>query len=333
MKPFTFIIILSLLSTKCAAQAQSESECDSSSLAGGLLWKISGNGLSQESYLFGTFHLIESDFMNEVPGLNEALEKSAQVGVERDLGDLLKPRPADAYAIPKYAYMPDSTNYEDIFKNRKEFLYVDSFMIATNRRFYKRVKPLYWSQQLQIIKVYKKMINEKRFSLGKAIIDVGIYQKAKDMHKELFFMETHEELKEIVKEIGAFPYSIVDLDTQAHGLYLACKKDIISDSLDIIAKRIKLYRQQNLKDYSDLEKFGLTEKELSDNPELSAKLYDLFEKRLTQDRNKKWLSIIESNIRKASSFMAVGVGHLIGENGLITLLRKDGYTVKPVLKK
>jgi len=296
-----------------------------------LLWKISGNGLSQESYLFGTFHFVESDFMKEVPGLNEALGKSAQVGLE---SDMLKPRSAaDAYSIPKEAYMPDSISYEDIFKNSKEFLYVDSFMIATNRKFYKRVKPLYWSQQLQIIKVYEKMINEKKLSLGKAIIDVGIYQKAKDMHKELFFMETHEELKEIVKEIGAFPYSIVDLDTQAHKLYLACKDSIISDSLDIVAKKIKLYKQQNLKDYSDSDKFGLTEKELSDNPKLSAKLYDLFEKRLSQDRNKKWLPIIESNIRKAPSLMAVGIGHLAGENGLIILLRKDGYTVDPVLKK
>ena len=29
-------------------------------------------------------------------------------------------------------------------------------------------------------------------------------------------------------------------------------------------------------------------------------------------------------------FFAVGAGHLWGENGLISLLRKEGYTVEPL---
>lgn len=47
-------------------------------------------------------------------------------------------------------------------------------------------------------------------------------------------------------------------------------------------------------------------------------------------RNKAWLPTIEKNIIQKSNFIAVGAAHLGGEHGLITLLRKKGYTVEAV---
>jgi uncharacterized protein YbaP (TraB family) len=35
-------------------------------------------------------------------------------------------------------------------------------------------------------------------------------------------------------------------------------------------------------------------------------------------------------MKKESVFIAVGAGHLVGEMGLISLLRKEGYTVRPI---
>jgi uncharacterized protein YbaP (TraB family) len=37
-------------------------------------------------------------------------------------------------------------------------------------------------------------------------------------------------------------------------------------------------------------------------------------------------------MKKESLFVAVGVAHLPGEEGVINLLRKAGYKVKPVTK-
>jgi uncharacterized protein YbaP (TraB family) len=34
--------------------------------------------------------------------------------------------------------------------------------------------------------------------------------------------------------------------------------------------------------------------------------------------------------KKESTFFAVGAGHLGGDQGVISLLRKKGYTVKPI---
>jgi uncharacterized protein YbaP (TraB family) len=48
------------------------------------------------------------------------------------------------------------------------------------------------------------------------------------------------------------------------------------------------------------------------------------------NRNKAWMSTFENNMKKAPTFYAVGAGHLGGENGVIELLKKMGYTVSPI---
>jgi len=38
-------------------------------------------------------------------------------------------------------------------------------------------------------------------------------------------------------------------------------------------------------------------------------------------------------LKKENIFMAVGAGHLVGKKGLIELLRKEGYTLRPINNK
>ena len=46
-------------------------------------------------------------------------------------------------------------------------------------------------------------------------------------------------------------------------------------------------------------------------------------------RNLNWLPKIIISIKRESCFFAIGVAHLAGKNGLVNLLRKEGYTVTP----
>jgi uncharacterized protein len=48
-------------------------------------------------------------------------------------------------------------------------------------------------------------------------------------------------------------------------------------------------------------------------------------------RNLLWLKKLEPALREQSCFIAVGLGHLEYESGLINLLRKKGYQLKPIL--
>jgi uncharacterized protein YbaP (TraB family) len=49
-------------------------------------------------------------------------------------------------------------------------------------------------------------------------------------------------------------------------------------------------------------------------------------------RNRNWIPVIRSQIERGATFIAVGAGHLPGEEGVISLLRKAGYTVSPVVQ-
>jgi uncharacterized protein YbaP (TraB family) len=45
-------------------------------------------------------------------------------------------------------------------------------------------------------------------------------------------------------------------------------------------------------------------------------------------RNKEWMPLLVKHIADGNAFVAVGAGHLLGENGLVALLRKRGYRVE-----
>jgi uncharacterized protein YbaP (TraB family) len=55
-----------------------------------------------------------------------------------------------------------------------------------------------------------------------------------------------------------------------------------------------------------------------------------YEDLLLVNRNKNWIPVMEKAMSAQATFFAVGAGHLPGEDGIISLLRKAGYTVSPV---
>ncbi|HEY0111197.1 MAG TPA: TraB/GumN family protein, partial [Fibrella sp.] len=50
---------------------------------------------------------------------------------------------------------------------------------------------------------------------------------------------------------------------------------------------------------------------------------------LIDERNLRWINQLRPVMAERSTFIAVGVGHLPGPNGLLNLFRKAGYVVKP----
>lgn len=54
-------------------------------------------------------------------------------------------------------------------------------------------------------------------------------------------------------------------------------------------------------------------------------------KYMLDERNQNWVKLLPEMMKKENLFVAVGAAHLAGEEGIINLLRKAGYTVKPVM--
>jgi len=57
---------------------------------------------------------------------------------------------------------------------------------------------------------------------------------------------------------------------------------------------------------------------------------DKYDDLLLNNRNKNWVKQLKEIMKNESVFVAVGAGHLIGDFGLIHLLKKAGYTVEPL---
>lgn len=85
------------------------------------------------------------------------------------------------------------------------------------------------------------------------------------------------------------------------------------------AKIVQNYVKENL---PELYKEITTPKLMNENSK----------KWMLEVRNTNWAVKMPNIMKSQSTFFAVGAAHLLGKEGLINLLRKAGYSVKPVLK-
>src|SRR4051812_35079310 len=75
MKKMLYMALLCQLLTTTLLSQQAQ-------LDNALLWKISGKGLSQPSYLFGTYHFFTNAFIDTMPGVKAAYASSKAVAGE-----------------------------------------------------------------------------------------------------------------------------------------------------------------------------------------------------------------------------------------------------------
>lgn len=106
------------------------------------------------------------------------------------------------------------------------------------------------------------------------------------------------------------------------GNYLTPKELVKSVSRFEESKAMMLQLQ---KSYLE-EDLASIDRLMKDRKEMTQEQEDL----LLNNRNKNWLKIMPELMKDNSTFFAVGAGHLLGEEGVITLLQKQGYMVTPV---
>ena len=97
-------------------------------------------------------------------------------------------------------------------------------------------------------------------------------------------------------------------------LYEICAKSEYANQFDAM---MLAYKNQQLQILDE----GLRESEFD---------IEKYEDLLLNRRNANWVRQLNVIMKNKSVFVAVGAGHLPGENGLINLLKKEGYSVKPL---
>jgi len=260
-----------------------------------LLWRISGKGLEKPSYLFGTIHLIcqKDFFMPEAA--EEMLKETERIAFELDMDD-----PAVLMGMAGKMNMRNDTVLSDLLEAEdleilstwfKDSIGVDLASVAGQ-------KPFVLTSMM-----YPKMMQCKSLtSFEGTFMDM-----AREQEKEIIGLETVEYQMGIFDSI---PYSV-----QAEELVKMVER---WDSTVIeLAELVESYKSQDIS--SAAESFK----------ESSAGMEE-FEEVLLQNRNKLWISRIDSITHEQPTFIAVGAGHLGGEEGVINLLKAEGFTLEPI---
>lgn len=77
-----------------------------------LLYKISGNGLKQSSYVIGTFHLAPVTFVDSIAGIHQAINAVDQVCGEVDVS--LMRSPEGMSKMQAAAFLPDGKTIDQV---------------------------------------------------------------------------------------------------------------------------------------------------------------------------------------------------------------------------
>ena len=142
---------------------------------------------------------------------------------------------------------------------------------------------------------------------GSKSYEMELVEKAKKREMEIEGLETAEYQ---ISMFDSIPYT-----EQAEMLMQAVNGEGDLGN-DMMAEMVELYTQQDLE---GLYKMISGSEDLGDYEDL-----------LLVTRNKNWIPKIQKFSKEEVAFIAVGAGHLPGENGVINLLKKEGYTVKPL---
>ena len=261
-----------------------------------LLWEVSGKGIKKNSYLFGTIHAICPEDLKITELMKNKIQLSEQMYLEIDLDD-----PKLMFSTLQGMNMKDGTQLKSLL-SESDYNLVNKFFkdsVGFDIGIMANAKPLLISSMM-----YGKMLG----CTMPSAYDVSLMQEAKNRKIEIFGLETLEEQMEVFDKI---PYK-----KQAEMLVESIK-DFKKSSTEL-KKLIEDYKKQDLSSlYNDI-------KSSSDG------MID-YENDLLSVRNKKWIPIIEKQIKEKPTFFAFGAGHLIADDGIINLLRKNGYVVKAVV--
>ncbi len=294
----------------------------------GYLWEISGNGLPESSYLFGTFHGtfdILYDYVDSIPGYHEAFDRARLVCGEVDIsGEGGMGDPATMKKL--FEPLPADSTYRELL-SAADFRYLDSTVVAMSKELGGNSGPLMSlrpnalsytiSQMSQLADMKKKGMEPGKLQ----IMDAQIMKVAGEQAKATAGFETVSEQLEMLL------VSDNSLRKDAEGLIRGLKQQGIMNQTAVSIAQA--YRSGELK---KMERYGVMLDSLIGTvlPAKDLEEYHSLMDKLLRGRNEAWMEKIPEMLAAQPTFIAVGARHLTGDVGLIAMLREKGYTVTPV---
>jgi hypothetical protein len=144
------------------------------------------------------------------------------------------------------------------------------------------------------------------------VLDVVLFQRAQQAGKPLHGLETIAEQLEV--------FDGLPLEDQV-GLLRDAVEQV--DGLDaMLAELLAAYKRQDLAAMMAINEAAMAAGD--------QRLAGEFQRRLIVDRNHRMAERMEPWLNQGGAFVAVGALHLPGEQGIVSLLRQRGYSVRAV---
>ncbi len=283
------------------AVAQVEQEKSYAASENALLWKVTGNELTETSYVFGTIHMIGKEDFFLTESMKTAFAASDKVVFEINMEEM-----SDMSVLFKLMgkiTMEGGKTLKDLISDEDYKLVKEHFDgLGLPLMFLEKMKPLFLAT----------------FASGD--VEPGALQSGELKSYEMEFMEMAQKGKKEMDGLETIEFQLsmfdsIPYEAQAEMLVDAIKSADGGD--DQFKQMVDLYKQQALP-----ELYKMIEGDTEGVGE--------FEDLLLVGRNKNWIPLMEGMMKTKPTFFAVGAGHLGGNNGVVALLRKKGYTVTAV---
>lgn len=258
-----------------------------------LLWEISGNGLpkSSSSYLFGTMHVNDSRVYKTSERAMQYFDQCNVFAGELKFDEGMNMK------MMNHLFMAGDTTLSDLLKGEK-YSFVKGLLnekLGMMASFSERMKPIFVSVLLT---------DTEMLQSNKPPLDLYFQEYAKEKSIEVIGLETFQD------QISAF--NSIPLQLQADMLYDDLKD--LEENGDVTDDLIQLYTSENL---DSLYKMS----------------YEAYGENLgtilLTNRNEKMAEKIGELVKTQRTFIGVGAAHLAGKEGLVALLRAQGFTVNP----
>lgn len=293
---FILCMVLIMFSINTFAQTKS-AKVKAAGKDSALLYEISGKGLEKPSYLFGTFHIICSGDMIQMNNLTSYVDKTEQLYLEIDLDNQ-----TEMMQMGKMAMLADGKTLNDLY-TKEEYAKVDGLIqnsMGISLENFKTYKPMFIGVMA--------LTSPKNLGCSQAnSYDMSFMQYAVSKQKPVEGLET---MQLQIDTIDSIP-----LEKQLKDLYeMAVNPD---KSTKEFKQMLEIYKTQ---DTGKLYEFMQTQ--MKDDA--------MFQTNFLDKRNTAWIPKIEKAIKEKPTFFAVGAGHLGGKTGVVNLLRKRGFKLKPI---
>ena len=267
-----------------------------------LLWEIKGKGMNKPSYLFGTMHVSSKMVFHLSDSFYLGIRNAEVVALETDMGTW-----QDDFS----RYDLDGNGYNYDYNLRRGFDGPGDYLTIGTLQFppyEKLIEMSLYSSPAMINSFLYRTNSDRAVDFEEdTYLDMHIYQAGKKWGKKVCGVENFDRSMELMKE------AYVDASREK----VKKERSFDYDGDFSYSKLEDAYRTGNLDLLDTINKVNST----------SA----AFDEKFLYKRNEIQANSIDSIIKTGQSlFVGVGAAHLPGQRGVIELLRRQGYTLRPI---